>query len=228
MAASHGLRAFWWIVVKDLVAEARGRRAWPGMLLLGLVVVVLLAAQVDLSPDQKLQVLSGLLWLDVFFAGTFALEGSFAGEREDGCWRALLLYPLSPVVVFLAKVVVNVVALSLLECVLIPALVVFADAPLLHRPLPLALVALLGNLGFAAVGVLVGALTAGLSQRSGLLALLLLPLVMPVLLAAAGATRLLLTVGLDSQWWCWIQLLAAFAVLFVTLGILVFEFAVEA
>ncbi len=227
MTAAQGLKAFAWLVAKDLVAEARARRAWPAMLLLGLVVVVLLAAQVDLAPALRLQVVSGLLWLDVFFAGTFALEGSFAGEREDGCWRALLLYPLPPTVVFLAKVVVNVVALSLLEAVLVPALLVFADVPLLVRPLPLALLALLANVGFAAVGVLVSALTAGFSQRGGLLALLVLPLTAPVLLGAAEATRLVVTTGLEDEGWRWVQFLAACAVLFGTLGTLVFPFAVE-
>jgi heme exporter protein B len=227
MPASHAIKAFRSLAVKDLVSELRARRAWPGMLLLGLILVLLLEMQLDLPAGQKAQVVSGLLWLDVFFAGLLALERSFASEREEDCWRALRLYPVPPVVIYLAKVAVNVVALGLLEGVLIPAVVIFSDAPLLEWPAALAMIAVLGNLGFASIGVVVSALTASLSQRGGLLALVLLPLVTPVLLGASEATRLLVVGGQDERWWRWVELLAAFAVLFMTLGMLVFEFAIE-
>jgi ABC-type transport system involved in cytochrome c biogenesis permease component len=88
-------------------------------------------------------------------------------------------------------------------------------------------VAFLGNVGFASVGVLVSALTTGCSRRGGLLALVLLPLTTPVLLATAEATRLLVTCGSADRWWLWVQLLGVFVVLFTTLGLLMFESAVE-
>jgi len=227
MSAGHALKSFGWLVAKDLAEEARGRRVWPGMLLLGLVLVLLLGVQTELPIAHKPQVVSASLWLAVFFAGTLALDRSFAGEREEGCWRALLLYPLPPAVIFLAKVVVNCLALGLLECVLIPTFAVVSDTPFLRRPFSLAMVASLGNLGFAAVGVLVSSLTAGLSHRGSLLALLLLPLATPVMLASAEATRLLVLDAVGEQWWRWVQMLAAFVVLFMTMGLLVFEFAIE-
>lgn len=227
MTTPHALRAFWSLVVKDLVGEFRGRRVWPAMLLLGLVLVLLLEMQIDLSGEQKNAVICGLLWLDVFFAGILALERSFAAEREEGCWRSLFLYPVSPTIVFGAKMAVNLVALLLLEAVLIPAFTVFSGVPLLDRPLPLGLIVVLGNVGFVAVGVLASALTSHSSHRGGLLALVLLPLVTPVLLGAAEATRLALLGDLSEQWWGWIQLLGAFALLFTSLGMLVFHLAIE-
>lgn len=227
MPAGHMLRAFWFLVAKDLVGEFRARRAWPAMLLLGLLLVVLVEMQIDLPAEQKQRVICGLLWLDIFFAGTLALERSLAGEREEGCWRTLLLYPISPAVVLLAKMAVNFGALVLLEAVLIPAFVIFADAPLLANPLMLGLVVMLGNLGFVSVGVLTSALTAHSSQRGGLLTLVLLPLLTPVLVGAAEATRLTM-IGLPSEaWWSWVQLLAAFSALFTTVGLFVFPYAVE-
>jgi heme exporter protein B len=227
MQAGHALKAFRCMVAKDLVCEFRLCRSWPGMLLLGLVLVLLLEMQVDLGTQEKQQVVSGLLWLDVFFAGTLMVERLLAGEREEGCWRSLLLYPVSPMVVFFAKVTVTVFALALLECVLVPALIVFSNIPLLQRPLYFAAVALLANLGYASVGVVVGALTAQLSHRSSLLPLLLLPLMTPVIMSAGAATRFLVAADLDEQWWRWVQLLGCFAVAFTTLGALVFEFVSE-
>ena len=227
MQAGHTLRAFKWLVVKDFVSEFRLCRAWPGMLLLGLVLVILLEMQVNLGAHEKQQVVSGLLWLDIFFAGTLMLDRLFGGEREEGCWKSLLLYPVSPTVIFFAKVTVSVIALVLLESVLVPAFMVFSNVPFLNRPAHLVTVALLANLGYSSVGVVVSALTAQLSQRASLLPLLLLPLLTPVILSAAEATRLLVAGDLGEQWWRWVELLGIFAALFTALGVLVFEFVIE-
>ena len=160
------------------------------MLLLGVVVAMVFGIQVQLPAEQKRQMAGSLLWLAIFFAGMLALDRSFAAEREDGCWEGLLLYPLAPATIYLAKLAVNVVCLAVLELLLVPLFVVLADVPLLAHPWAMLLVALLGNLGIAAVGTLLGALTAGLRHGSSLSALLILPMVVPVVLAAAEATRL--------------------------------------
>jgi heme exporter protein B len=177
--------------------------------------------------DQKTRVGGGLLWLAIFFAGTLACDRSFTGERDAGCWQALALYPIAPSVLFLAKMAVNLAALVILELVLVPAFIVLSDVPFASRPGPLLLIAALGNIGFAAVGTLVGGLTSGLRHRGGLLTLLLLPLVVPVVFGAAETTRLLLAGQIDSLWWQWIQLLAVFAAVFTVAGAMLFEFVVE-
>jgi heme exporter protein B len=91
----------------------------------------------------------------------------------------------------------------------------------------LLLVAALGNLGIVAVGTFVSALGASLGRGGNLLVLLILPLVIPVLLAAAEATRLLIENRADETWWRWVQLLGAFGIVFATAGTLLFEYAVE-
>jgi heme exporter protein B len=217
----------WWMISKDLVSECRARRVWPAMLLLGVVVAVMFSIQMDLLPDQKRRIVGGMLWLAIFFAGTLALDRSFAAEREDGCWDGLLLYPVSATTVYLAKLAVNVIALAALECVLIPLFAVLSDVPLLARPGPILVVALLGNVGISAVGTLLGALAAGLRHSAYLLPLLVLPVVIPVVLAAAEATRLTVDADLGPEWWRWVQLLAAFAIVFVTGGLVLFDFVAE-
>ncbi len=217
----------WWMISKDLVSEWRARRAWPAMLLLGMVVALVFSLQMDLPADQKPRIVGSLLWLAIFFAGMLALDRSFAAEREDGCWEGLLLYPVSPAMVYLAKLAVNIVALAAVQCVLVPLFVALADVPLLARPWPLVAVAVLGNVGIAAVGTLVSALAAGIRHSANLSVLLVLPLVIPVVLAAAEATRLIAQDDLGAEWWRWMQLLAAFAVVFTTAGTVLFEFVAE-
>jgi heme exporter protein B len=227
MQAYETAKSLWWLIHKDLTREIRAQHVWPGMVLLGLVLVFLLATQLGLSLEEKMRVAGGLIWLAIFFAGTIACERSFAGERDAGCWRALTLYPVAPSVLFLAKVAVNFVALAALELVLVPVFVVLSDVPLASQPGPLVLIAVLSNVGFVAMGTLVSALTAGVRHRGSLLALLLLPLVVPVVFGSAEATRLLLAGPIDSQWWLWTKLLAVFAIVFVVVGALVFEIVLE-
>jgi len=217
----------WWIIQKDLASEWRARHAWPAMLVLGTLVVLLLSLQMDLLRQHKSLLAGSLLWLGIFFAGIFALDRSFAAEREAGCWDGLKLYPVSPSVVYLGKLAVNFIALCTLECVLVPLFVALADVPLLHDPGALLLVLGLGNLGLAAVGTLLSALAAGIGRSGNLTVLLALPMCLPVMLAAAESTRLLVTGEFGPGWWRWIGFLAGFAVIFATAGTVLFEFVVE-
>lgn len=217
----------WWMVHKDLLSESRARQAWPAMLLSGVVVVLLFGLSMDLPPQERQRLAGAMLWLATFFAGMTAIDRSFASEREARCWEALLLYPVAPATVFLAKLAVNWLALAALDCVLIPLFVVLCDVPLLARPACALLVVVLGNLAIASLGTLIGALASGLRQGGSLLVLLVLPLAVPVVLVAAEATRLMIESSLPAEWWRWIQLLCAFVVVSITAGVVLFEYVIE-
>jgi heme exporter protein B len=217
----------WCLVRKDFRRESRAPLTWPAGLLFGLVMVLTLDFQMDLPEPVTHRVAGGLLWLSVFFAGTVGVQRSFDGEQEHDCWTALRMYPVSPSLVFMAKMLFNLMMLCCVTGLLIPSFVVLGDVPLLARPGPTMLVALLADLGLAAIGTLVGGLTIGLQRRGNLIALLLLPLVLPVVLAAGEGTRLAIVGDLGDSYWRWVQLLAAFDVAFFTLGVLLFEFVME-
>jgi heme exporter protein B len=197
------------------------------MLLLGLVLVFLLTIQLELFQAEKASVVGGLLWLAIFFSATLAFDHSFADERQNGTWQALTLYPINPAILFLAKMAANILSLLVLEAVIIPAFIVFSDVPLLVEPASLILIAALSNIGIAAVGTLVSALTAGQRHRGGLLAILHLPLVTPVVLGSAKATEMALTGQFDSDWRQCVHLLGVFAMVFTVAGALAFEFVIE-
>jgi heme exporter protein B len=215
------------MVHKDLASEWRARRVWPAMLLFGTVVALVFSVQMDLLPDQRAKIAGGLLWLAIFFAGVPAIDRSLASERDEGCWDALRLYPMPSTLIFLAKLLTNIMALAALECFIVPLFIVLCGVSLDAHPWHVVLIAALGNFGISAVGTLVSALVAGMRQGGGLLALVVLPLSVPVVLAAAEATRLLLEGAPGPEWWRWIQLLATFALVFITAGVTLFDFAIE-
>jgi heme exporter protein CcmB len=217
---------YWWLVHKDLMREVRSPQALPRVVFFGLVLVVLLTMAIDMGVEQQSSVIAGLLWIAIFFAGTLEMERPFTTEHDNECWETLTLYPLPPSVLFFAKMTVNLITLVVLESVLVLVFTILTDVPLLTRLGPIIWTIVLTSIGFAAVGTLIGALSAGLRARGGLLALVLLPLVVPLLLSSAAATRILLSDENDTLW-LWLQVLAAFAMVFTILGALTFEFILE-
>ena len=215
-----------WLVHKDLLRELRAPRAWPAMLLLGLLLALVLAMQIDLLLDQKRQVIGCLFWLAVFFAWNVALDRSFSSEREENCLQALLLYPITPGTLFIAKFIANLLALTAIEAILIPAFVIFTDVSLLAGAWRFLTILVAANLGLCAVGTLVSALISGLPRQGSLLVLLVLPLASPIVIGAGQATTSLLA-GDTTSWCRWLQLLSVFAALFICLGTLLFEFVIE-
>jgi len=88
------------------------------------------------------------------------------------------------------------------------------------------LVLTLGNLGFAAGATLFAAVAARTRAREVLLPLLLLPLVLPVLIAGVKATQAVLTKGFAEAGDA-LRVLVAFDVIFVVAGFLLFAYVVR-
>src|SRR5205085_3620961 len=107
--------------------------------------------------------------------------------------------------------------LVLLEVVLAVG-VTFLYGTNLREPLLLVLTAVLATAGLAAAGTAYAAVAAGLRVGATLLPLLLLPVLAPVLLAATRAWEAGLA-GVPSDAISWLELLAAFAVLYVAVGV---------
>lgn len=183
------------------MSELRARCTWPAMLVLGIVVALVFSLQMDLLLDQKQRVVGGLLWLAIFFAGMTAVDRSFAVEHEEGCWQGMKLLPVGTSTLFLAKWVVNVLALWGLAGILIPLFFVLGELPLREHIGPLMIVAALACPGMAAVGTLVSALAIDSGRGGSPLVLVVLPLVIPVVLGAAECTRLVVQGHLDESWW---------------------------
>lgn len=221
------VRKFWWLVHKDLVSEWRARQVWPAMLLMGAVVATLFGLIMDLPAGTKERAGGGLLWLAIFLAGILALDRSLASEREGGCWDAFLLFPVPPETLYLAKVTVNVMTLGALQCLIIPVFGILADLPLGAHPEAILLVAFLGNVGIASLGTLMSALVGGVRHGGKLLAVLVLPAAVPVVLAAAEASRLAMLGDFNASWQRWAQLLGGFAVVYTVAGTVLFGFALE-
>ena len=212
------------IVWKDLLLEVRGRETVTSLFVLGVLVLVIFELAVDMAPANAARVAPGVLWIAIVFSSTVALSRAFIMERENGCMNALLLAPVDRGSVFLAKLIVNAVYLSVFEAVLLPVFAVLFGVNVVDSLPGLAVVLLAGTVGLAATGTLFASVALGTRARELMLPLLVLPLEVPLLIAAVKATELVLQGHSLTALGAWGHLLVAFDVLFVTSGWLAFEF----
>lgn len=210
---------------KDLRIEARSRVATNQVAPFAVLVLVLFGFALDPDRGVLARASAGLFWVAVLFSALLAVQRSFTIEATDGGHDGLLLLGLDPAGVFLGKVAAVFVELSLLELLLTAGVVVLYGVDLGGAGLMVATAAV-ATVGLAAAGTVYGALSAGLRVRETLLPLLLLPVLAPVLLSASRAWEVALGTSIDDGW-RWVQLLAVFAVVYVSFGLVGFGALME-
>jgi heme exporter protein B len=186
------LRAAWLLARKDLLLEARSRELSLSLALFVLATLVLFqyaVAREDATVSPR--VAGGLLWVSVLLAALLALNRSFAAERDEGLLDGLLLAPVDRGAIWLSKAIVLALLLAALEVVAQPLfwLIFYATAQEPTPALaPLLATLVLADVGLAFVGSLVASLASAARQREVLLPVLFLPVAIPLLIAAVGAT----------------------------------------
>jgi heme exporter protein B len=207
---------------KDLRTELRSRETLPA---LGqFVVLALLIANFGFDIETGgARVAPGVLWLTVTFAGLVAFGRAFASERDQGSLEALLLTPANRAAIFAGKALAAAALLAACEVVLVPALGVFFDAPVLS--LPLAATLALATVGMAAVGCLFAALAAQTRARDILLPVLALPLWIPFVVVGGRAVQSALGGAGDLNGA--LALLLDFDILFVVVASLAAKFVLD-
>ena len=169
----------------------------------------------------------GIFWIAVTFSGLMGLTRSFTMERENDCMTGLLLSPVDRGSIYLGKTLANLFTMAIVEAILLPMLVIFLNISVWEHLLRLLLPLFLGTLGFAAVGTLFSAMSINTRLKEALLPMLTLPVLVPALLAAVESFRAILAGDPLSEVAPWLKLGGAFALLFVTACLLLFDYVVE-
>ena len=216
------------IARKDLAIEWRTKESVPAMALFTVTVYVLFHFGLDRdSLDGELA--SGVLWVTLLLAAVIGVSRLFAAEREQGGIDGLLLAPVDRTALFVAKAAVLFLYLVALELVAVPAFVLLLLGPSPGGALPeLVLILLAADIGLAAVGALVSALASETNARELIVPLLLLPMLVPLLIAAASATEPLLrqTASADDLG-RWLAFLAGYDALFLLISLAVFDYLLD-
>jgi heme exporter protein B len=219
-------RAALTVFAKELRAEFRSFELLTSTLVFVLIVVFVFSFAFSPSHDDSRRFGAGFLWIALLFAGSLMLQPSFARERANDTLSALLLAPIDPFAIIAGKLLSNFFFLVMIEAVLLPAFSVLYDVSLLGVIWPLAGVMLLGTFGIATVGTVFAAIASQARMRELMLPLMLLPALVPLLIAGASATAGLLSDPPDLPR-TWIFVMVGFDVIFLTAAWLFGEYLLE-
>jgi len=220
------VKAVFAIFRKDLLLELRGKEVVVTLTVFSFLVLTLFSFSTTPGSSAPREMAPGILWITILFAGILGLGRAFDRERENSCFTGLLLAPCDRMQIYWGKCLSTLVFLVAFQVILWPIFgILYGYSPV--KGIATAWTGiLLGDIGFVALGVILSAVTIHARGREIILPLLLLPLSLPVLVGGVRVITLALEGG-GPQALPWIGRLAAFDIIFLVLGSVLFPLVVE-
>ena len=210
------------ILWKDVLLESRTRETVIPILVFSFLVIIVFNFVIDPKPALVEAVAPGILWVAFTFAGILGLNRSFSMEREQGGMEGLMMCPVGRDLVYLGKMLGTFLFVLLVELIMLPIFAAMFNMPLFESGLWLIIA--LATFGFASVGAIFSAIAINTKAKEVLLPILFFPVAAPVIMAAAEATRAVLAGDPIGDYSRWLQLMAAFDVMFVVIASITFDF----
>jgi heme exporter protein B len=182
-------RAGWLLTKRDLRLAMRRRGEWLQPLMFFVIVATLFPLTMDPQMSRLRDVAPGVLWVAALLSSLLALDLLFRDDAQDGSLEQLAIAGVPFAWLLLAKTVAHWL-LTGLPLVLIAPLVATALGAPLSALAGLCAALLLGSVALSLVGAIGAGLTLGLRRGGVLLALLVLPLCVPILIFGARAAAL--------------------------------------
>jgi heme exporter protein B len=220
----HKLGAIIW---KDFISEFRTKEMILSMCLFSFLVLIIFNFAFDSSLNSDRKMVAGRLWVAFVFSGLTGFGRSFSMERDRGTLQGLILCPVSPWTIFLAKLIGVFLFTTLMEIITIFIFTILYNTAVLPFLVPLGLIAFLGTLGFTAIGTIFSAISATAKARNVLLPILFFPISVPVIIASVKATGIILNGKSLQMVFPWLKILVAFDLIFLLVSYLTFEYILE-
>jgi heme exporter protein B len=185
------------IIRRDLTIALRRRSDIFTTLVFFAIVVSLFPLGIGPEIDTLRLIAPGIVWVGALLASMLALELIFSADHRDGTLEQMLLTPQPVALLVVGKVVAHWLVTGVPLVLIAPLLGLQYDLswPGLQT---LLISLLLGTPTLSLIGAIGAALTLGLRSGGVLLALLVLPLYIPVLIFGAGAVEATVS-GLGGQ-----------------------------
>jgi len=174
------------LLLRDLRLLWRRRSDAAQPALLALLVVTLFALGLGGEKQALARVAAAVLWLAVLLAGLLSLDSLFRGDAEDGSLEQWMLAPVPLGWLVAVRTFMHWATTALPLLLATPLLAQLLYLPAEQLPVLMASLAL-GTPLLSLLGAVVAALTVGMRRSGILLALLALPLYVPVLVFGAGS-----------------------------------------
>ena len=215
------------IAGKDLRLEMKTRDMIASVGLFVLLVVVTASFAFPTGGEGREGIAAGVLWMAFLFAALLGMGRSMAIEKEDACLEGLLVSPAPREAVFLGKLLTNLGSTFAVELVILPLFVILLQLEPAGGALLLVLSAFLGTLGLVIVGTLFAAMAVNTRGREAILPLLVMPVSIPVMVAAVKVSE----AGFGGTWTAsttsWLLLMVGYDALFLLVALATFQHVTE-
>ena len=189
------MRAWWILVQRDLLMAWRRSSDIFSVVMFFVLAVVLFPLGVGPELDTLRKIAPGIIWVAALLAAMLSLDQLFQSDADDGSLDLLLLAPIPLETIVIAKCCAHWMVTGLPLILVAPILGILLNLPLSGFAVMMVTliistptISLLGSVG--------AALTIGARRGGVLVALLILPLLTPILIMSANAVDLAL-VGLN-------------------------------
>ena len=215
------------MIAKDARVEWRAREQVPTLLMFTLLAAVVFdMAFIAALGSEVAAVAVGVLWISVLLAATLAGTRLFTTEFERGTLDGLLVAPVDPSGIYLAKFTLLAIETAFVGVAQLVFLGLLLNVSLFQASTIGAV--LLAAAAISAILALQSSLVVNARAREMLMPLLAIPPAVPVLLAGVGITLGALEVTPAGQQGAWFGLLAVVAVVFLALGTVLYPQAARA
>lgn len=182
------MRAFRAALSRELLVLWRSPAEIINPLFFFVMVISLFPLAISPKPETLALIAPGVLWVAALLAVMLSLDGLFRRDQESGVLEQLLTSPVMTVVPVTAKLLAHWLLTGLPLVLVSPVLAHMLQLP--DRVLGVVMLSLLlGTPALTVIGAIGSALTVGLNRGGILLAVLVLPLYIPVLIFGAGVIR---------------------------------------
>jgi heme exporter protein B len=215
------------IAGKDLRLEIKTRDVISSVGLFVLLVVVTASFVFPAGGEGREGMAAGVLWMAFLFAALLGMGRSMAIEKEDACLEGLLVSPAPREAVFLGKLFSNLGFTYVVELVILPVFIVLLDLQPGTGTWVVILAAFLGTLGIVTVGTLFAVMAVNTRGREAILPLLVMPVSMPIMVAAVKVTEAGFLGTWTSSTTSWALLMVGYDALFLLVALATFQHLTE-
>lgn len=180
------LRAFYYLLLRDLRLALRNRHELANPLIFFILVVSLFPLAVTPTPEVLRAMAPGVIWVSALLAVLLSLDRLFKQDYDDGSLDQLMLSPNPLMILVFAKVSAHWLLTGLPLVIVAPLLGMFMAMPA-DAVLVLIYSLLLGTPILSLIGAIGVSLTVAVNRGGVLLSLIVLPLYIPILIFGANA-----------------------------------------
>ncbi len=210
------------IFKKDWHSELRTRYAISALLMFVVTTISIMVFALG-SESAPADVLSGMLWVVIFFAAMSGLARTFVAEEERGTSMTLQLLA-TPSAIYFGKLLFNLVLVSGVNALTVLLYTIFLSGFVVKTYSIFIWTIALGGIGLAASSTIIAAIIAKANTKGTLYPVLSFPILLPLLLTCINATRLATEGAFLSESSGEFQFLISYVVVVITASAILFEY----